>query len=133
MEMVTRSHTKIKAFRLETSLILSLERAARRLHISDNMYVTRVLTRALMIEPLVPVFDGIELAEETFASLLSTANRDSLEVDGFALGKKNYTMVRELFESIGIQVTFIQFLTKILAEAGNWFTIEGAAARARID
>lgn len=86
-----------------------------------------------MIEPLVPVFDGIELAEETFASLLSTANRDSLEVDGFALGKKNYTMVRELFESIGIQVTFIQFLTKILAEAGNWFTIEGAAARARID
>ena len=88
MEMVTRSHTKIKAFRLETSLILSLERVARRLHISDNMYVTRVLTRALMIEPLVPVFDGIELAEETFASLLSTANRDSLEVDGFALGEK---------------------------------------------
>jgi hypothetical protein len=127
MEMATGSHTKIKAFRLEASLILSLERAARRLQISDNMYVTQVLTRALMIDPLIPAFNGIELGEETFGSILSTSNPDSLEIDGFALGKKNYSLVRELFESVGIEMTFIMFLVKILGGEGKWFVVEGAA------
>jgi hypothetical protein len=127
MEMATGSHTKIKAFRLETGLILGLERAARRAQISENMFVTKVLTSALMIEPLIPAFNGIELGEETFASIVSTSNPDSLEIDGFVLGKKNFSMVRELLESVGNEITFIQFLVKILGKEGNWFAVEGGA------
>lgn len=125
MEMATGSHTKIKAFRLEEHLILKLERAARRLLLSENMYVTQVLTKALRVDSLIPALGRIALGGETFASVLSTANPDSLEVDGFALGKKNYSLVRELLESIGCQVTFIQFLVNILAEEGGWFKVEG--------
>jgi hypothetical protein len=125
MEMATGSHTKIKAFRLETNLILSLKRAARRLEVSENMYVMQVLTRALMTDPLTPAFGRIELGVETFASILSTANPDSLEIDGFALGKKNYSLFREILESIGCQMTFIQFLVKMLAGAAEWFVVEG--------
>ena len=128
MEMATRSHTKIKAFRLEEHLILELERSARRLHISENLYVTQVLTRALTVDPLIPALGRIALGGETFASLVSTANTDSLEVDGFALGKKNYSLVCDVLESIGCQITFVQLLVKILAEGGGWFTVEGNVA-----
>jgi len=68
MEMATGSHTKIKAFRLEEHLVLKLERAARRLHISENLYVTQVLTRALIVNPLIPALGRIALGSETFAS-----------------------------------------------------------------
>jgi hypothetical protein len=69
--------------------------------------------------------DGHKVGEETFVSILSTSNLDSLEIDGFALGKKNFSLARELLESVGIQITFIQFLVKILGKEGGWFTVEG--------
>ncbi len=127
MQKASGSQTKIKAFRLETSLILGLERVARRLHVSENMYVTQILTAALRVESLIPALGRIALGSETFASIMSTTNPDSLEMDGFALGRKNYSMVREILESIGCQMTFIQFLVYILAEGGEWFTVEGNA------
>ncbi len=79
----------------------------------------------MLIDPLIPAFNGIKLGEETFASILSTSNPDSLEIDGFALGKKNFSLARELLESVDVQITFIQFLTKILGKEGSWFTVEG--------
>lgn len=127
MEMVTSSRTKVKAFRLDAKLVASLKRVAQRLQVSENMYVTQVLTRALMIDPLIPAFDGIEVGEETFASIISTSNPDSLEMDGFVLGKKNFSLARDLFESAGYQMTFIQFVVEILGKEGNWFKVEGGA------
>ncbi len=123
--MATASHTKVKAFRLDERLTLELARTARRLHVSENMYVAQVLTRALKVDPLIPALGRIALGCETFASIMSTANLDSLEVDGFALGKKNYSLVLELLESAGCQMTFVEFLVSILAEVGGWFTVEG--------
>jgi len=46
-------------------------------------------------------------------------------VDGIALGKKNYSLLRDVLESIGCQITFVQFLVVILAEQGEWFIVEG--------
>lgn len=125
MEAARTSHSKIKTFRLQEDIILKLEREAGRLHISENMYVTHILTRALKEGPLIPALGRIALGSETFASLISTANLDSLEVDGLAFGKKNYSLLRDILESMDNQISFVEFLMGVLAEQGEWFKVEG--------
>jgi hypothetical protein len=116
--------TKVKTFRLSSGLLLGLERVAKRAKLSENMFVAQVLTRALLTEPLVPAFGKIVLGEQTFASILSTANPDSLEIDGITLGKESYSLVCALFESEDYKMTFVEFLVKLLSQEGRWFSIE---------
>lgn len=125
METARASRTKVKAFRLDTDLIIGIERVVKRHQISENMYVTRVLRNALTIDSLIPAFDGIGLSAETFASILTNSNSDLLELDGFALGKKHFEETRELLESGGIKMTFVRFLVEILDKQGNWIVVEG--------
>jgi len=125
MEMATASHTRVKAYRLEEKLISSIESAAKRLHTSENMYVIQALTKASMFDSLIPAFGRIALGRDAFSAIVSTSNPDSLEVDGFAIGRENYSVVREILESLDRKLTFIQFLVEVLAEQGEWFKVEG--------
>jgi hypothetical protein len=102
METGKTSRTEIKAFRLDADLTISPGRVARRHQVRENMYVARVLRSALMMDSLIQAFDGIGLAAETFASLLTNSNSDQLEVDGFALGEKHFERTRELLENGGV-------------------------------
>jgi hypothetical protein len=120
--------TKVKTYRLDANLLVKLDQLAKRARISENMYVNQVLASASMLEPLSPAFTGITLSGQTFASIISTTNPDSLEIDGVALGKKNYSLARTILESAGYKMTFVQFLIEMLSQEAGWFNVESAPA-----
>lgn len=117
--------TRIKAFRLDVSLIQMLERASRRSKVTESIFVRDVLGRRLKIDPLIPAIRGISLSQETFQSILGTTSPDGLEMLGSNLGKKNFSLVRGLFESNDRRLTFLEYLIDILDYEGMWFKVEG--------
>ncbi len=117
--------TRTKTFRLDEKLIEKLPSLARKYGQSENQFVSKWLAWRVVIDPLVPTFDGITLAKETFGSILGLVNIDSMDILAWELGKKHFMTSKTLFESIGEQMTFVRYLSEILSDHGGWFRIEG--------
>ena len=117
--------TRIKSFRLDSSLVEKLDRATKRARLTENRFVMDVLAERLNIDPLIPAFQEIRLTGVTFESILNATNIDALESAASDMAQKNFQMVRELYKSNGITLGFQEFVTDILGKYGRWFYLEG--------
>jgi len=117
--------TVTRSFRLDEKLIKNLAALAKKYGQTENQLVASWLSWRMGFDPLIPTFDGVMLATETFASILETCDMDALEKLASELGKRHFTMSRTLFEAIGKQLTFVKFVSEILSKRAHWFRIEG--------
>jgi hypothetical protein len=125
MLSVIRKMTSTKSFRMEEELLRKLSVLAARYGVNENKLVTDILASRVEIDPLIPTFEGISLARETFRTILNTTNVDSLEISAWELGRAHFATARRLYESNGEQLSFLKFVSIVLGRHGRWFRIEG--------
>ena len=118
-----------RAYRLDAELIEELKKAARREGISENSLVQNLLAQAVKASPLIRAFPFIVISRRTLLPILGSANRDGLEIAGLDLGKRNFALAKELYESVGRELGFSDFLVEILDKEARWFEVEGAESR----
>jgi hypothetical protein len=118
--------SEIKAFRFDSELVKEVRVAARREGVSENAFVHNLLTQRVKADPLIRAFPYIVLSRQSFAPIIGTANPDSLEFVAIDLGKKNFALARELYESLGMELGFSRYLVEVLGEQARWFETEGA-------
>jgi hypothetical protein len=123
--MQERTKTRTKTFRFDSIQVEKLNRATKRAQVTENKFVADLLAERLIIDPLIPAFYEIRLAGVTFESILNATNADALESAASDMAQKNSQLVRELYESNGIALTFQEFVTDVLGKYGRWFYIEG--------
>ena len=56
---------------------------------------------------------------------MGSTNPDGLEMVGLDLGKKNFALAKELYESTGRELGFTEYLVEILSKEAQWFEVEG--------
>jgi hypothetical protein len=117
--------SEVKAFRLSTELLSRIRIAAERVGVSENAFVQGVLTQRVKADPFIHAFPYVALSGQSFASILGATNVDSLEMVGFDLGKKNFALTRELYESMGAELGFKQYIEEVLDNQAHWFVAEG--------
>lgn len=115
-----------RSFRFDAELLGGLRKAARRQGVSENAFVQSLLSERVKAEPLIHAFPYIVLSKRSFAPIMSTSNSDSLELVALELGKKNFAYTRDLYESVGTELGFLQYMTDVLDRQAHWFEIEGA-------
>lgn len=118
--------TTTKTFRLETEILEALKKVARREGVSENALVQSLLLQRVKADPFIRAFPYIILSRRSFAPILGMTNPDGLEIVGLDLGKRNFAFARELYESMGTELTFSNYLTDVLDRQAHWFQIEGA-------
>jgi hypothetical protein len=114
-----------KTFRLDEELLEGLRKAARHEGISENALVQDLISRRVKADPLVHAFPFIILSRRSFIPILGTANPDSLELVALELGRKNFTLTRELYKSTGKELGFSEYLVDVLDKQVHWFEVEG--------
>lgn len=115
-----------RAYRLDVELIEGLNKAATREGVSENSFVQNLLTRRVKADPLIHAFPSVVISRRTLLSILGSTNPDALEMAGLDLGKRNFTLARELYESVGRELGFSEYLGEILGKEAQWFEVEGA-------
>ncbi len=125
------ARTRTKAYRFDVRMIEALGRGAKRAQMTENAFVSELLTDRLMMDPLFPAFEEIRMSSDTFRTVLSAANADELEVVASKVGQKHAQLVHELYESNDRVLTFQEFITEVLARHSNWFHIEGIKGSTR--
>jgi hypothetical protein len=115
-----------RAYRLDAELIEEVKKAARREGVTENSFVRNLLARQVKIGPLVHAFPLVVLTRRTLLHLLGSTNPDGLEMAGLDLGKRNFALARELYESLGRELGFSDFMVEILDKEARWFEVEGA-------
>jgi hypothetical protein len=118
-----------RAYRLDAELIEELKKVAKREGVSENSYVENLLAQRIRASPLIRAFPYIVISRRTLLPILGSANSDGLELAGMDLGKKNFALAKELYESLGRELTFTKFLVEILDKEARWFEVEGAEDR----
>ncbi|HEV2226396.1 MAG TPA: hypothetical protein VGR56_06280 [Nitrososphaerales archaeon] len=118
-----------RAYRLDIGLVEGLKKVARREGVSENSFVQNLLTRRVNTDPLVHAFPYVVLSRHTLIPILGSTNRDVLEMAGLELGKRNFILARELYESAGRKLDFVEYLSEILDKEAHWFEVEGAENR----
>jgi len=98
--------SKIKSFRLNTEMLRGIRAAARREGVSENAFVQNLLSQRVKADPLIRAFPYIVLSRKSFMPILGATNTDGLEVAGFDLGRSNFSLARELYESVGMELGF---------------------------
>ena len=122
--MQNRRKTQTKAFRFDVSLLEGLKRAADNAGMTKNAFMSAVLADRLLIDALVRAFHKISLSDETFLSILGSADADAIEMAGSEMARKNFPMVCELYQRSGHPLAFREFLTQILGKHAGWFHAE---------
>ena len=115
-----------RAYRLDVGLIEGLKRASRRAGMSENSFVQNLLAQRVKAGPLINAVPHVLLSRRTLLHILGSTNPDGLEMVGLELGKRNFALVRELYESVGKELGFSEFLVEILDKEAQWFEVEGA-------
>jgi hypothetical protein len=123
MQELTKTRTK--TFRFNPNMLKLLKEASARAKMTESELVNEVLSRRLLIDPLVPKFHCISLDSDTMQSLLGASNVDVLETSASDLAQKNFPVVRRLYKTMNRPIGFIDFLTIVLSKSGQWFYIEG--------
>ena len=121
--------SKVRSFRLDSGLLEELKTVAEREKTSENAFVEGILARRIKTDPIITAFPYVVLSRKSFSSILGMANPDGLEVVGQELGRRNFAFTRELYESVGQEVGFAQYLGDILDEQAHWFFVEGGNKR----
>ena len=111
--------TRTKTYRFDVRLIEALGRGAKRAQMTENAFVSELLTDRLM------------MSSDTFRTVLSAANADELEAVASEVGQRHAQLVHELYESNDRILTFQEFIMEVLARHSNWFHIEGNKGSAR--
>jgi hypothetical protein len=119
----------VKAFRLGTELLNGIRIAAERARVSENAFVQGVLSQRVKADPFVNAIPYIILSKQCITSILGVTNADLLQMVGFDLGKKNFSLARDLYESIGADLSFVQYIREVLDGQAHWFVTEGASIR----
>ena len=110
----------MKAFRLDPNTAMLLCETAKRLGVSETEYVSKMLKRDLILEPLIQNIGGIGLSRGLFQGIISRTDSNSLEILGFEIAKDN---LRFAFELLGLELNFtsvIRFMEEVL-QANGWF------------
>jgi hypothetical protein len=122
----------MKAFRLDPNTAVLLCETAKRLGVSETEYVSKMLKRDLMLEPLIQNIGGIGLSRALFQGIISRTDSNSLEILGFEIAKDN---LRFAFELLGLELNFtsvIRFMKEVL-QANGWFKMESLTADAYLE
>lgn len=114
-----------RAYRLDVELIEGLKKAARREGVSENSFVQNLLARRVKADPLIHAFPYVVLSRRVLTPILGSTNPDGLEMVGLDLGKKNFALAKELYESTGRELGFTEYLVEILSKEAQWFEVEG--------
>ena len=122
-----QSHkTATRSYRLGVELIEGLKKAARREGVSENSFVQNLMARRVKADLLVNSIPYVLLSRRTLLHILGSANPDGLEMVALELGKRNFTLTRELYESGGRELSFSEYVVEILDKEAQWFEVEGA-------
>ena len=106
-----------------------MKKIARREEVSENSFVQSVLTHRMKADPLIRAFPYVVLGRRTLVQILGTTNPDGLELAAFDLGKRNFALARELYESMGAELGFSQYLSEVLDTQARWFDTEGTESK----
>lgn len=120
---------EIRSFRLGKELLGMLQVSARRHGITESALVEGILERYLRADTLVQGFDYIGVGRETFLSMLGMTDANGLEIAGAERGKKAFALARELYESNGLELEFLDYLSDVLGNQARWFRVEGTYIR----
>lgn len=118
-----------RAYRLDVELIDRLKKVARREGVSENSFVQDLLVQRVNADRLIHAFPFVVLSRRTLIPILGSTNPDVLEMAGLDLGKRNFALVKELYESAGRKLDFAEYLSEILDKEAHWFEVEGAENR----
>jgi hypothetical protein len=121
--------SEVKAFRLDSELLKGVRTVARREGVSESAFVQNLLSHRVKADPLIRAFPFIVLSRQSFVQIIGMANPDSIEFVALDLGKRNFAFARELFESVGTDLGFSQYLTEVLDGQAHWFGTEGVNSR----
>ena len=124
--MHEQKKTRTKTFRFDVSLIEKLKRSAERAGVSESELVSEVLWDRLLIDPLIPAFQIMQLSSGVVQSILGASNADALEAAASDVAKKNFPLIRELYKVGGTTLEFREFVTEIMGRHGGWFYVEGS-------
>ncbi len=124
--MQERVKTDTRTFRFGLDTLVWLADAARHAEVSVNEIVNKALRRRLIVDPLIPTFHGISLDSGTMNCLLAAANRNALEMGASDFAQRDVPAALRLYKTRHRPLEFRDFLTMVLAEAGQWFNVEGS-------
>jgi hypothetical protein len=121
--------SEIKSFRLDAETLRGLRTVARRQGVTANAFVQNLLSQRVKVDPLIRAFPFIVLSKRSFVPIVGLTNPDGLEMVGLDLGRKNFAFARELFESTGTELDFLQYTTEVLDGQAHWFETEGVNSK----
>jgi hypothetical protein len=124
-----QSPKEIRTFRFNKSLLETLRISAKRHGLTENALAERTLTLALRADVIADTFGHVGFSRETFSSIMDAADSNLLVTAGAERGRQAFMLATESFESNGLQLGFIQFVSEILGEEAGWFRVEGATVK----
>ena len=114
-----------KACRLDVELLEGVKKAARREGVSENSFVKSLLAQRVRADPLMHALPYVVISRRALVPILGSTIADGLEMVGLDLGKRNFALARELYESTGRELGFAEYLVEILDKEAQWFKVEG--------
>lgn len=130
--MPQRSKTRTKTLRFDVRLLEMLREAAYRADKSENEFVRDLLQDRLLIDPLIPAFQSMQMSSGVVQSILGASNADALEAAASDVAKKNFPLVRELFVAARRTLDFEEFVIEVLGKHSGWFYVEGYSQTGRL-
>ena len=122
--MEGRITTRPKTVRLTLDTLGMLREAAKHAKVTESSIVNEVVSRRLLVDPLIPRFRYISLDAGTMTSLLTAANADVLETAASELALRDFPVARRLYKARKRSLEFRELFTVILADVGQWFQVE---------
>jgi hypothetical protein len=120
---MTNGKTVIKSIRVDFSLEKRLAEASKKRNITESAYVSGALRRELMVEPLLPAFEGITIERSTFCSILALANRAAVDILGTEVARRNIPLELDSVEPQLRRQLLFAFLADVAADCWHWFKI----------
>jgi hypothetical protein len=124
--LVKSRKSATRAYRLDVEIIEGMKKTAKREGVSENSLVQDLMAQRVKADSLIRAFPYIILSRRTLQYILGSTNPDGLEIAGSKIGKRNFTLARDLYASLGRELTFPDYLREILDEDAHWFEVEGA-------
>jgi hypothetical protein len=117
------SKTVIKSIRISPSLEERLGIVSRRSKMTESAYLSDALHRQIMLEAITPALDGITVEWKTFRSIVSLADRESIEALGAEFAKRDVLFTLDLLDLPKTKESLLVFLSEIAADCWHWFKI----------
>ena len=96
---------------------------ARELHVSESEYVSKVLRRDILVEPLLQNIGGIGVSRALFNEMISRTDPTSLEILASEIVRNNFPLALESLDLDQSQASINHFLKNVLEPIG-WFKAE---------